>query len=463
MKLPRSGSMPLPTLRRAIFGAPTRFRTKPAVHCRTILVRDEAVAAWVHLASVFIVGEAANPEPVEATIGALRLLSGSLDCTDFATDRQLVEALRYWHPLVDKVVDVGDYQSPFCYWVPSRNSWGAEPCWQVSINGTSNLRIPADAGPGPYFDSLSGFGATNMRALGEQWLGLRDMPEVSSVAAPLVRLIVQDHRPRIGALTLSETEVRLAAAAATEDDVLFARFECGDFDGTVHRKAAKLAGPTASFDPGRTIRELRVELWTANNELLDEFIEDDRGSTWGESVLNPGASHSSESARGLEMALLHGENEAVEFKPLVQMRDGTKRAEILETIVAFANRAGGNLYLGVNDNLEIVGTSKDLHGLWRDESSSLPEMRDKYERELKQVVGQAVAPSLILRTKWISYANEWVLCVEVPFGSDPPYSLVSNHKVMIRRGGNNVSASRADLDEIYRKRSRRTPNPWLLR
>ena len=54
-------------------------------------------------------------------------------------------------------------------------------------------------------------------------------------------------------------------------------------------------------------------------------------------------------SKELLLIIADGESESVEFKTSFQK-------EVIESIVAFANAKGGKVFIGVNDNGEIIGT-----------------------------------------------------------------------------------------------------------
>lgn len=464
-ELPHGGSMSMEELCRAISQSPAERKTTKDVACRTILIRSASKDAWTHVASVFVVGRQDSAQPTIVTAGPLCLIKSTLECQDFSSEAALTKATQYWHALVGSADDVGGYQQPSCYWMASRNTWGPDACWQVSVSGiTGQLAIDSARGAGPFFNSESRFGATDLRDVGRQWLGLADFPDSYSISVPVVRFVLPDGRARIDDIALFETRIDVSAVRQTAEDVLFARFEGLDYDGRVHRDVVKLVGSMASFDPKRVLRQLRIELWTGSDQLLDSFLETENGSPWGVSVLTPRVPKPSDEGRDLGMALVHGESETVEFKPFVRLGDGEKRLELFKTVVAFGNHKGGIIYLGVNDHLEVVGITPDFHKSLKGAGDKPPEeMRDQYMRDLKQAIGQAVTPSLIIRTQWLEYANQWVLRVEVPAGVDRPYALFNGSGIWLRRGSNNVQAGREDWEEIYRQKSATQQDPRKAR
>jgi len=119
-----------------------------------------------------------------------------------------------------------------------------------------------------------------------------------------------------------------------------------------------------------------------------------------------------------------GENLTTEFK-----REYTE--EIKKTIVAFANTAGGTLYIGINDDKTITGVINP----------------DDTLLQITNVVRSAIKPDITL---FVDYKKEKigkvvVIAVTVQKGTACPYYLegkgIRPEGVYIRQGSSSVPAS----------------------
>jgi len=132
----------------------------------------------------------------------------------------------------------------------------------------------------------------------------------------------------------------------------------------------------------------------------------------------------------LDELISHGETETVEFKEKIG-----KPEDLAQTAVAFANTQGGLILIGVDDNSKIVGFYEQgcedtITNILR--SHCDPEL--KYEVSKRQV------------------QDKDIVIVEVKEGENKPY-FVRDKGPYIRAHGTNRTASRYEIDEIYKQKS----------
>lgn|SRR5665648_432120 len=127
------------------------------------------------------------------------------------------------------------------------------------------------------------------------------------------------------------------------------------------------------------------------------------------------------------------EGKTLEFK-----RDISSPKNILKTLVAFANTAGGYLFIGVEDgSKEIVGVLNPL---------------DEEER-LCSLIADSIAPRLVPNIELMTVEGKTVLGVEVyPSGSRPHWVKKEGHidGVYVRLGSTNRKADRELIAELQR-------------
>jgi predicted HTH transcriptional regulator len=130
------------------------------------------------------------------------------------------------------------------------------------------------------------------------------------------------------------------------------------------------------------------------------------------------------------------EGKTLEFK-----RDISSPKNIIKTLVAFANTAGGNLFIGIEDGTkEIIGVSNPL---------------DEEER-LCSLIADSISPRLVPDVELMTVEGKTLLGVEVyPSGSRPHWVKREGHidGVYVRLGSTNRKADRELIAELQRSAS----------
>ena len=134
-----------------------------------------------------------------------------------------------------------------------------------------------------------------------------------------------------------------------------------------------------------------------------------------------------------EHLLQKQEGKLIEFK-----RDLSSPQNIMKTLVAFANTAGGVMLIGVEDDHNVIG----IHG------NSLDE-----EERLSNMIADSIAPSLIPNIELIPKDDLTLLAVEVfPSQLRPHYLKQKGEQqgVFVRLGSTNRQADLPLIDELKR-------------
>jgi len=156
-------------------------------------------------------------------------------------------------------------------------------------------------------------------------------------------------------------------------------------------------------------------------------------------VLNPTPGPSLEEDEELVMrALMLGEGVHVEFKPWTDPGH-EKFAEIVETVIAFANTQGGVLLFGVDDHCAPNSTVdevllKAIHKKGMTEKAA----NDWAVGAIRQGIAGSMNRVPALRTAMVTIDNRTVILLNVAEGADKPYARLRNNDVYVRRGANNV-------------------------
>jgi hypothetical protein len=126
--------------------------------------------------------------------------------------------------------------------------------------------------------------------------------------------------------------------------------------------------------------------------------------------------------RKAELDLQEGENDHVEYKPWVSPKSPEKEAELVETIIAFANTGGGRLYVGAADSGTPLGDTA-LSKAFKDEPNAAAIQQAERIKSLKREKIKPVPP---VRVEPITVFGERLILVEVGRGSRRPYSTFEN-------------------------------------
>lgn len=138
----------------------------------------------------------------------------------------------------------------------------------------------------------------------------------------------------------------------------------------------------------------------------------------------------------IEEILRSPEGRTLEFKASLP-----KNSDLAKTVVAFANDAGGEIIIGVDDRHRAVGVPEE----------ELPQI----EEQLSNMIYDRCYPSVLPDISFLSTGGRSLVRVRVYRGSTPPYYLKSEGKVggtYVRVGSNNRLADEELIGELERRR-----------
>ena len=140
--------------------------------------------------------------------------------------------------------------------------------------------------------------------------------------------------------------------------------------------------------------------------------------------------------RTIEEILRTPEGRTLEFKASMP-----KNSDLAKTAVAFANDAGGEIIIGVDDRHRAVGVPEE----------ALPQI----EEQLSNMIYDRCYPTVLPDISFLSAGGRSLVRVRVYRGSTPPYYLKSEGKVggtYVRVGSNNRLADEELIGELERRR-----------
>ena len=131
------------------------------------------------------------------------------------------------------------------------------------------------------------------------------------------------------------------------------------------------------------------------------------------------------------------EGRRIEFKVTLP-----QKSELNKTIIAFANDAGGRLFIGIKDNpREFIGIDEDC--------------LLSIEEEISNTIHDNCSPLILPDIMFLKYHNKHFLVVNIYKGNNPPYYIKRKGKVngtYIRVGSTNRLADNDIVEELERQK-----------
>lgn len=138
-------------------------------------------------------------------------------------------------------------------------------------------------------------------------------------------------------------------------------------------------------------------------------------------------------------AVSDGEGLKVEFKPFVEPEQKltsnnqrTKLHEIVVTVAAFSNTAGGHLYLGITDDCELVGIDQKIAEWIKGPVDDAAIKR--YLGALKSRIKDAVHGDIALRLDHVRIDSVLIVVIEVGSAVNKPITVKNDHYLYARTG-----------------------------
>ena len=134
----------------------------------------------------------------------------------------------------------------------------------------------------------------------------------------------------------------------------------------------------------------------------------------------------------LENALKNGESQTVEFKA------GHADVPLRKSIAAFANTNSGTIFLGINNQAEVVGIDCETAA-----------QKDQELQRIRNIATQIIRPAIPVRVDFIVYQGKTVGRIFVPRGEQPLYFL--DHEIYVRDQSASVNATPEQVEGILSK------------
>ena len=139
----------------------------------------------------------------------------------------------------------------------------------------------------------------------------------------------------------------------------------------------------------------------------------------------------------IEEIIKQPEGRRFEFKEALP-----SNSDLCKTVVAFANDAGGELFIGIkNQPRDVIGVPE--------------EQLLKIEEKISNIIHDNCYPLILPEIFFVNYEGKHIVVVKVFKGSNPPYYLKNKGRedgTYIRAGSNNRLADKEVIEELERQR-----------
>jgi ATP-dependent DNA helicase RecG len=246
----------------------------------------------------------------------------------------------------------------------------------------------------------------------------------------VIAIQVPDYRAKIDNMKISGKKVTLTIESRISDKLVAKFYADSDKEGDYSRsllyfmksKDQDIISNTIEYEFPNHFDSVTVAIsGKSSNDPLDCREYDFRWQT-GEGVE---VDRGEEDIREL---ISRGENLNVEYKQILEPR------EFLETVVAFANTKGGVIFLGVNDNCQIVGCREDVS-------------------KIMNLITSNLDPRPRFSVKHIQIDDKPIMMVEIPEGDNKPY-VHRERGPYVRSNSSDRPPTRAEIDDFYKKNNR---------
>ena len=151
-------------------------------------------------------------------------------------------------------------------------------------------------------------------------------------------------------------------------------------------------------------------------------------------------------ASAIRDATFQGEGQNIEFKPFVDPHDQlgpvhnrTKLGQIIQSIVAFSNSAGGRIFIGVDDSCGLNGIEPLLRA-WGKEAAS-DALYERYRGALTNKIRGAISGDVTIVVNFTMIDEHLIAVIHVQEAHFKPVEIVGDSYYYVRAGASNRKLS----------------------
>jgi hypothetical protein len=242
----------------------------------------------------------------------------------------------------------------------------------------------------------------------------------------VLSVLAPDYRGKISGIRLLNNGISVQIVCPEGEDrtALRAKLYCEDPRGHRVMKDLEFDKNGAAFVPVEGFpRQMVVVLFSKiSGDRIDERIFD------AQLPFRPADLTIEEVEQTIENLIHGGESDSIEFKSQIPQR----QESIAVTAVAFANQSGGKIFIGVDNDAQIVGFKAE-----------------GAKESLTNILRDRCEPTLPFEIQEVTVSGKNIILITILEGRDKPYQ-VKEKGVYLRMQGTNRLATRYELDEIYR-------------
>ncbi len=450
--LPHSGQVSVAELFAALRQAPDVLGSGDHLDLRVVAIPDGARESWgIHAAELRL--QRSSRDALEERIvqaGTIRLFRFGESLDAIESVESFWAFVRRWRPAVmGNSSDVEPQQTQSIQWFGSRGRAGETPGWRYPLYALGEGGAGFPEPPGPFLLREENYLAPSVAEASAYWLE-RPFPREMQSPALFTWVILNDYRAYFGEVVIQpETlSVEIKGHLPTGELTFAALFETLDGQSTQHIIHAPAQLLTVDR-PAGVLTRLRLYLLSAAGECLDELHQDTMQSTRIERVA--GLEQAPIIDQILADALTRGEGETIEFKSFIPLeRTDSKSKELLKVVCAFANSQGGHLFIGVTNELELVGLTERLT---RQGQCAPEKAKADYLQGIQRMLHEGLTPTPLVEADWLQVAGHDILHLKIERQRDQCFALVESREIFIRRGASCAKALPSDLELLLRRDS----------
>lgn len=447
--LPRDGSVRFDELRTHLAHAATWYKTSQRIQYRIVAFRDSAGIVRP-FARRLVVGAEHLADSKVIELGRVTLIHVEGDVEDFSTDQLTCELLASWRAFMKGAT--GSETIPQDVQIYREHSVGRRarcPSWYFTLASVVQPQVNSPAMSDPLFDSRENFFAKDIGDATAQWLSMPWLRDATQPAGG-IEVTFHDERAFFGDVVRDDDSI-VASVARRITEALFVTTVQTSYSGHRTHRILPLTNESIRVPLLGGTRDLELYLHSETGFCFDWLTENEYGTTRPQSLLLPQLEQMP-GPTALVKALDEGESERMEFKEWLPMeRSQAKSGELLRTVCAFANTRGGSLYIGVTDDLRVVGCARPLREFAKSLKATAAEGANLYVKAVRCVVAEGLSPSVSVNLEWVSYAGLDVLRVDVS-ASKAIHHVVESRETYVRRGGNCAKATAGDIERLIETR-----------
>lgn len=434
-RIPSSQMVELVKQSKLLYGHPVWLITK------TIAVRT-GEDSWANYGTVARLTEARAAQTPDQDVIELgkevRLISHAVDAELVQDLDELRRQLSRWRQITQVKSGFQFREDVQVRREQSRNDWSdASPCWVFEPEEDTSDRLSESPPDGPFLNPKEEIFADEIPTLAKRWLRCPALSEQRQVRNQYW-LVVSDPRPYLDELEAVDDKLTIRVTE-TGDEPLY----CGAAVTSLQGEEYELWTPVehssaeAEIEFKGSVKELSLYLMLEDGEWLDRYHESERFQSWDQSLFNQPREQVDTKYADLVSALDEGESESVEFKEWISAAKRNKKSrELLVSAVAFSNKSGGYIFIGVDDHGEPDNLIPQLEKAYGKESSGdLEAMENEYVRDLRRMLKEGVAPEIQPEFDWIEKAKLPVLRITIPAGEPSVRYVLSETRIAYIRMG----------------------------